>query len=153
AAIALAFAANVLVVAGYWAMSGSYQGLIVLVREGARWAAVRLHIAILIYGGILGITEAVLYYRAARARELRLVRVESQLVRAQLQALNAQIRPHFLFNTLHTIGQLWRSGRSDDAELVLDDLGALFHKVQSSTSRIEIPLSEELEMVREYLAI
>jgi hypothetical protein len=153
AALLLAFLANVLVVLGYWATSGQFQGVGALARAGLMWATIRLHIGLLIYAGILAITHAVLSLRRARARELHLARVEGQLARAQLQALNAQIRPHFLFNTLHTIGQLWRSNRSDDADAVLDHLGALFHKVQSSTSRAEIPLAEELAMVREYLSI
>jgi sensor histidine kinase YesM len=145
--------ANVLVVLGYWASSGSFQGLATLGRQGAKWATVNFHIALLIYIAILGMTQALLYYRRTRSRELQLARLEGQLARARLQALNAQIRPHFLFNTLHTIGQLWRSGRSEDADAVLDRLGGLFHKVQSSTSRFEVPLSDELELVREYLAI
>lgn len=153
AALLLAFVANVLVVLGYWTTSGRFQGLGALARTGLMWATIRLHIGLLIYAGILGITHAVLSLRRARERELHLARVEGQLARAQLQALNAQIRPHFLFNTLHTIGQLWRSNRSDDADAVLDHLGALFHKVQSATARTEIPLAEELAMVREYLAI
>jgi signal transduction histidine kinase len=153
AALVLAFAANVLVVLGYWAAMGQFQGVTALARAGLLWATIRLHIGLLIYAGILGITHAVLSQRRARERELHFARVEGQLARAQLQALNAQIRPHFLFNTLHTIGQLWRSNRSDDADAVLDSLGALFHKVQASTSRAEIPLAEELAMVREYLAI
>jgi LytS/YehU family sensor histidine kinase len=95
----------------------------------------------------------VLHSREARARELQLAQLEGQLARAQVQALNAQIRPHFLFNTLHTIGQMWRSGRSDEADAVLDRLGALFHRVQRCTARFEVPLGEELELVREYLAI
>jgi LytS/YehU family sensor histidine kinase len=95
----------------------------------------------------------VLYYRRTRDGELRLARVEGQLARAQVQALNAQLRPHFLFNALHTIGQLWRSGRADEADALLDHLGALFQTVQGSTARTGIRLAEELEMVREYLAI
>ena len=153
AALLLAFVANVLVVLGYWTSMGRFQGVAALARAGLMWAIIRLHIGLLIYAGILGITHAVLSLRRARHRELHLARVEGQLARAQLQALNAQIRPHFLFNTLHTIGQLWRSNHSDDADAVLDSLGALFHKVQTSTSRAEIPLAEELAMVREYLAI
>ena len=153
AAIVLAYLANVLVVLGYWAGAGRFQGLGALARSGLMWAALRFHIALLIYGAVLGITQAVMYYRRSRERELHLARVEGQLARARLEALNAQIRPHFLFNTLHTIGQLWRSGRSDDADAVLDHLGALFHKVQRSTARAEVPLAEELELVREYLAI
>lgn len=153
AAVTLAFVANVFVVLMYWASTGKFGGLIVLVQQGAIWATVRFHIALLIYASILGITQGVLYYRRTQARELQLAKMEAQLAQARLQALNAQIRPHFLFNTLHTIGQLWRTGRSDDADAVLDHLGALFHKVSSSTSRFEVPLAEELELVRDYLAI
>jgi signal transduction histidine kinase len=153
AAIGLTFAANVLVVLGFWASQGTFQGLGTLARQGALWATLRLHIGLLIYAAILGMTQGVLYYQQTRARELHLAKLEGQLARARLQALNAQIRPHFLFNALHTIGQLWRSGRSDDADAVLDHLGSLFHKVQSSTSRFEVTLAEELDLVREYLAI
>ena len=153
AAAALAFLANVLVVLGFWLIAGRFLGVGALVRSGAMWATINFHVALLIYAAILGVTQYVMSYRRSRSHELQLARVEGQLARARLQALNAQIRPHFLFNTLHTIGQLWRSGRSDEADAVLDRLGALFHKVQSQTGRIEIPLGEELELVREYLAI
>ena len=153
AAAALAFAANVLVVLMYWAGAGKFNGFVVLARQAGIWATVNFHIALVIYASILGITQGLLYYRRTQARELQLAKIEGQLAEAKLHALNAQIRPHFLFNTLHTIGQLWRSGRSDDADAVLDHLGALFHKVSSSTSRFEVPLGEELELVRDYLAI
>jgi sensor histidine kinase YesM len=153
AAALLAFVANVIVVLMYWAATGTAGNMATLAQQGAVWATARFDIALVIYASILGITQAILYYRRTQARELQLAKVEGQLAEAKLQALNAQIRPHFLFNTLHTIGQLWRSGRSDDADVVLDHLGALFHKVSSSTSRFEVPLSEELELIRDYLAI
>jgi LytS/YehU family sensor histidine kinase len=94
-----------------------------------------------------------LFYRQTRERELRLARVEAQLASARLDALVAQIRPHFLFNTLHTIGQLWRSGRHTEADAMLDHLGALFQRVQRSTARTLVSVEEELEMVESYLAI
>ncbi|MGD2067061.1 MAG: histidine kinase [Gemmatimonadota bacterium] len=147
------FAANVLVVMGFWISVGSYQGLGALLQGGLFWATMRIHVAALIYAVVVAGTQGVVYYRETRARELRVARLEGQLARARLQALNSQIRPHFLFNTLHTIGQLWRSGRSDDADAMLDHLGSLFQKVQSTGRSVEVPLSEELEMVREYLAI
>lgn len=153
AAPILAFAANALVVLGYWITMGRFDGIDALVRQGALWAALRFHVALLIYAAVVAITEGVRYWRAMRERELRLARVEGQLARARLQALNAQIRPHFLFNALHTIGQLWRSGRSDDADALLDHLGSLFHRVQTSTSQLQIPLADELAMVKDYLAI
>ena len=153
AAAVLAFVANVLVVLMYWSSTGKFGGFVVLAQQAAIWATVRFHIALLIYASILGLTQGVQAYRRMQSRELQLAKMEGQLAQARLEALNAQIRPHFLFNTLHTIGQLWRSGRSDDADAVLDHLGALFHRVSSCTSRFEVPLAEELDLVRDYLAI
>jgi two-component system LytT family sensor kinase len=149
----LSFAANVLVVLGYWLRMGAFRGFGALARQGMLWGAVNLHVTLMVVLAVAGATSWVLHYRASRGRELQLAQLEGQLARAQVQALNAQIRPHFLFNTLHTIGQMWRSGRADEADAVLDRLGALFHRVQRSTSRFEVPLAEELELVREYLAI
>ncbi len=153
AAGASAWGANVLVVLGFWVMAGRFGGIAELARSAAVWATVNVHVALLVYATVLACTQGVAYYRETRERELHLARVEGQLARAHVQALNAQIRPHFLFNTLHTIGQLWRSGRSDAADAMVDHLGGLFHKVQASTSRSEISLSEELDIVREYLTI
>lgn len=153
AAVALAFVTNALVVLGYWITTWQFRGLLTLIQQGAIWMAIRLHIALIIYAAILAITQAVMYQRRSRERELRLVRLEGQLTRARLQALNAQIRPHFLLNTMHTIGQLWRSGRADMADEMLDRLGSLFHRVQDLTDQQEVPLADELDMVREYLAI
>jgi signal transduction histidine kinase len=152
-AVALAFVTNALVVLGYWVTSGQFGSLASLVRQGALWMTLRLHIALVIYAAVSALTHGMLYYRGARARELRLARVEGQLAVARLQALNAQIRPHFLFNTMHTIGQLWRSGRADDADAMLDRLGSLFHRVQATAGETEVPLADELDMVREYLTI
>lgn len=153
AAVGLAFLTNALVVLTYWITNGQFRSLSVLVRQGALWMAIRMHVALFIYAAILAVTQAVMFYRRTRARELHMARLEGQLTRARLQALNAQIRPHFLFNTMHTIGQLWRSGQADNADEMLDRLGSLFHRVQDSTDQQEIPLGDELEMVREYLAI
>jgi two-component system LytT family sensor kinase len=153
AALAVAYAANILVVLGFWSLQGQFNGFAALFGSGLKWTLIRLHIALLIYAAISGLWQAILYYRNVRARELQLARVESQLAQARLDALYAQIRPHFLFNTLHTIGQLWRSGRTEDADAVLDHLGSLFHQVQRLTSRAQVPLADEIALVQDYLAI
>jgi signal transduction histidine kinase len=144
---------NVGVVLRFWVMSGSFEGLAALARQAAFWATVRLHVAALVYGLTVALTHVWIWLRDSRARELRLARLENQLSRARYQALNAQIRPHFLFNTLHTIGQLWRSGRSESAEAMLDRLGSLFQRVRATTESAGIPLRDELSMVEDYLAI
>jgi sensor histidine kinase YesM len=142
-----------LVVLTFWIQSGRFRGFSTLASEGAKWGLINFYVSLLVYAAVVGLTSYVRDSRERRARELQLSRVEGQLTRARLEALNAQIRPHFLFNTLHAIGQLWRSGRPDEADAMLDRLGSLFHRVLSSTSRLEIPLEEELELVREYFAI
>jgi sensor histidine kinase YesM len=149
----VAFATNLLVVLGYWIRYARVDSPLVLLREGARWGLVRLHVAALLYAVVAAFTQGVRSWQALRARELQMARLEAQLAEARLQVLNAQIRPHFLFNTLHAIGQLWRAGRADEAEAMLDHLGSLFQKVIASTTRTQVALSEELEMVRDYLAI
>jgi len=148
-----AWVANVFIVAAFWWIGDSWQGWSRLARQAAFWGTIRIHVALTVYGASVAIAGGWRYYQEARSRELRVARLETQLANAQLQALSAQIRPHFLFNTLHTIGQLWRSGRGEEADTMLDHLGALFQSVRASTDRPEIPLAEEVAMVRDYLAI
>jgi two-component system LytT family sensor kinase len=148
-----AFLANLLVVSFYWARQGTYRGLGALVERAAFWGLVRLHVAALLYAAAVVVTLGVLSWRGLQRRELEVARLETLLANARLQVLSAQIRPHFLFNTLHAIGQLWRSGRSREADALLDHLGSLFQRVIASTSRGQVPLAEELAMVRDYLAI
>jgi len=69
---------------------------------------------------------------------------------ARVQALQARIRPHFLFNSLNTIANLTRTD-SDQAEQAILDLADLFRL--SLASKDSISLEEELEITRQYLHI
>ena len=66
----------------------------------------------------------------AEARRLE-QQAEADARASQLGMLRYQLNPHFLFNTLHTIGQLWRSGRPDEADAMLDEIlgKAVYHKI------------------------
>jgi two-component system, LytTR family, sensor kinase len=149
----LLFVENVLVVVGFQLSRGALQAPAAVLQGGLVWTLSRLHVGALLYTAIAAATQAAAYYRESRARELRVARLESQLTRARLDALTAQIRPHFLFNTLHTIGQLWRSGHAEEADAMLDHLGALFQRVRRSTMQPLVSLDDELDMVEDYLAI
>jgi two-component system sensor histidine kinase AlgZ len=70
--------------------------------------------------------------------------------RARLQALQARIHPHFLFNTLNTIAGLIH-GRPDQAEQAVLALADLLRSALAQ--RETITLREELELTRHYLAI
>jgi two-component system sensor histidine kinase AlgZ len=70
---------------------------------------------------------------------------------AQFDALQARIRPHFLFNSMNTIASLIRS-RPQDAERAVEDLSDLFRATLRSDDRSNT-LADELELVRRYLSI
>ena len=71
--------------------------------------------------------------------------------RARVRALQARIRPHFLYNSLNTIAQLTRTEPAR-AEEAIQDLADLF-RANLSEKRGEITLKEELEVARIYQRI
>ncbi|MCI0663709.1 MAG: histidine kinase, partial [Acidobacteria bacterium] len=66
------------------------------------------HTELLVYWAIIGIVNSLNYYRKYRERELKASQLEARLVESQLEALRAQLHPHFLFNTLNSISVLMR---------------------------------------------
>jgi len=70
---------------------------------------------------------------------------------ARIQALQARVRPHFLFNSMNTIASLTRSNPAL-AEEVVEDLADLF-RVNLADARTRVPLGEELALTRRYLHI
>ena len=70
---------------------------------------------------------------------------------SRMNALQARIKPHFLFNSLNTIAQLIAT-RPDDAELAVENLASLFRANLKETSSF-CPLRQELTLVRGYLAL
>jgi len=71
--------------------------------------------------------------------------------RARIQALQARIRPHFLFNSMNTIAALTRSA-PEVAETAIEDLSDLF-RASLNTSQQQATLAEELTLARRYLGI
>lgn len=87
-----------------------------------------------------------LHYFSLRQRAL-----SPALGEARLAALQARIRPHFLFNSLNAAIALIRS-RPEKAEMVLENLADLFRAQMADPSRTST-LEREIELARMYLAI
>jgi two-component sensor histidine kinase len=104
------------------------------------------------FWGIALAVHAVDYYRLYRERELRAVRLEGALAAAQLQALQAQLQPHFLFNTLNTIASLIPEDPAA-AEETIESLSELLRAALRGDGAREIALAQELELVDQYLRI
>jgi two-component system, LytTR family, sensor kinase len=105
------------------------------------------------YFAVVAIAHAVDYYALFHERQVAASRLEAQLLSAQLQSLEMQLRPHFLFNTLHTIASLVRTGRSPDAVRMIAGLSDLLRASLRPDAAAEVPLREELAFVQRYLAI
>ncbi len=89
---------------------------------------------------------ALLFYFDLRARAL-----SPALVEARLQALQARIRPHFLFNSINAVLSLVRE-EPRRAERALEDMADLF-RVLMRDNRELAPLADELELCRQYLEL
>jgi hypothetical protein len=106
-----------------------------------------------LYWAVLVLDYGVRQFRAARARELRAAQLETQLAAARLAALKVQLHPHFLFNALHTIGTLVRTGQPEPAVRVVAGLGDLLRRILDDAATQEVPLRQELDLLRAYLDI
>ena len=89
-----------------------------------------------------------------RMRQLTedMVREHEQKQKSELNALQAQINPHFLYNTLDIIVWMIENGQREDAVRVVTAL-ARFFRISLSKGRNIIPVKDELEHVRNYLLI
>ena len=120
-------------------------------REAFGW---QLLYGIALYGLVVGISYALQAARRLRDEERRAARSEALRIDAELRALRAQLNPHFLFNTLHSITALVRIEPAD-GERALEQFGTLLRYVLDVNRERseEVPLEEELGFVRTYLAL
>lgn len=92
------------------------------------------------------VTGTLLAYFNMRGRAL-----SPAITEARLQALQARIRPHFLFNSMNAVLSLIRSD-PQRAETALEDLADLF-RVLMADNRQLVPLEGEVALCRQYLAL
>jgi two-component system, LytTR family, sensor kinase len=104
------------------------------------------------YWVFVGGQHAIDYYRQSKARELRSAHLETRLMESQLQALQQQLHPHFLFNTLHAISSLVHRD-PDKADLMIERLSDLLRITLRKVGVQEVELAEELEYLTAYLDI
>src|SRR4029079_5685426 len=112
----------------------------------------KLHITLLTYWAIVAAVHYAEQLRVARERDVRAARLQTELARAQVDALRMQIRPHFLFNTLNAIAGLMREDL-EAADTMLAQLSELLRGTLETQGHQEVTLAEELRLLRIYLAI
>jgi len=110
------------------------------------WFLTSLPFGVAVYFAVLGVEHAAVYFFEARERE-------TQLAEARLGALRMQLQPHFLFNSLNAITVIVRDRDTATATRMLEQLGEMLRRVMRKDRPQEVPLAEELDFVRQYLAI
>jgi sensor histidine kinase YesM len=108
---------------------------------------------VLTYSAFVGTLYAFHFYRHAESRELAASQLQASLAQARLKMLQAQLEPHFLFNTLNAISVLALEGNH---RAVVDTVGRLSELLRVSLSHErpqEVSLARELELVEGYLGI
>jgi two-component system LytT family sensor kinase len=106
----------------------------------------------LLYLGVLSAAHAYAYFLRSSQQELEGLEMRQSLVQSELQALRAQIQPHFLFNTLQGISTLIDTNRSM-AQDMLAALAALLRTVVKHHSADLVPFRNEVRFLQAYLSL
>jgi two-component system sensor histidine kinase AlgZ len=97
---------------------------------------------------LVGIAVTLILLAYFRLRALALTPANQE---ARLQALQARIRPHFLFNTINAVLSIVRSDPKR-AETALEDMSDLFRMAMNEPHEL-VELNKEVELARQYLGI
>jgi hypothetical protein len=108
--------------------------------------------ASLFYGLWLGLVYGTLSLLSSREQSAQLSLIQKALIESQLARLQAQLQPHFLFNTLNTVSSLMQIdvGRADR---LLSLLGDLLRATLGAGDANIVPLRQELHLLRLYAEI
>jgi two-component system LytT family sensor kinase len=113
----------------------------------------RLPLEWTLYCLVLGAAVAYDYYQRYRQNALQAAQLETSLSEARLHALELQIQPHFLFNTMNAVSSLVRSRRNDEAVTMLAGLSELLRYTLDHAGHQQVELDEEVAVLRRYLEI
>jgi two-component system, LytTR family, sensor kinase len=117
-----------------------------------RYYTIYFNTHFLFYWGIVGLYSGSLHYQNLRERELHSERLQRSLTEARLRALQQQLEPHFLFNTLNAVSGLAQEGNVNGTVRTLALLGDLLRETLRRTEQV-VTVRKELELLDLYLAI
>jgi signal transduction histidine kinase len=104
------------------------------------------------YWAVVGLGFALEFHRESRARELTAAELQTRLAEAQLQSLQRQLHPHFLFNTLHAISALMHRD-IEAADTMLARLSDLLRLTIERFGTQTVTVKDEIDFLEKYLEI
>lgn len=104
------------------------------------------------YWGIVGVYSGFLHYRDLKERDVQAEKLQRKLTEARLRALQQQLEPHFLFNTLNAVSGLALEGNVNGTVRTLSLLGDLLRATLRRSEQV-VTVAQELELLELYLDI
>jgi two-component system LytT family sensor kinase len=104
------------------------------------------------FWGLVAVAHSVRLYEREHFRVLRETELRARLIQSRLQALQLQLNPHFLFNTLNSIAALVHD-QPGTAERMIEALSNLLRLALASSIRQQVTVREELHFLEQYLLI
>lgn len=110
-------------------------------------------ILILLLVIILVIFASFIYIRGIRRRELIKTEINTKIANLELQALRAQMNPHFIFNCLNAIQDFILKNDSESAKYYLSSFSKLIRKTLNNSQKPSILLADEMDFLNLYLGL
>jgi len=119
------------------------------------WATIQYDLlgSVFIYWLMVIILIGLNYYRRFNEQNTKRLELESELGKAQLKSMKMQLNPHFLFNAFNTIAMMVRQQKNEKAVEMIGGLSDMFRLSLNKESRQFVPLGDEIELIKKYLAI
>ncbi len=135
-----------------WRMLGISDGARSLWSEYRALLGLRFLFDVSTYAAIAAVATGFSLHRRAGAEEARRVALASELSAARLNAMTAQIHPHFLFNALNAVAMLIRAGEKDRALSAVIAYGDVLRSMMDVSAEL-VTVREEFQWLRRYLEV
>jgi two-component system, LytTR family, sensor kinase len=135
-----------------WSMWGEMPQIASFTSFIQRTFLTNLDWTLMTYTTIVALSYALHYSKESHARAVKEAQLETRLVEARLRTLEAELHPHFLFNTLHAISSLVHTN-PDSADRMISRLSDLLRLTFDRSGSAGVSLQEELEFLQKYLEI
>ena len=89
----------------------------------------------------------------ARAAERREERFRSAAKAAELRSLRYQVNPHFLFNTLNSLSSMVMTGKTEQAEQMIQTIASFYRHSLADDASADVVLADEFALQQHYLEI
>ncbi len=76
-----------------------------------------------------------------------------KIAESELKAIRSQLNPHFMFNVLNTIQDVYLEKNEEKAQLFIVQFASLMRELLQNSAKKEIPLSEEIEFIKKYIEL